>query len=193
MSLVNEHLPIGKVLEQTGDIPVIDLAVPVYIQISFVCLHFPTGQILEQPGGIPVVQLAVVVDISGRPDGRQLAGGAAVLGIGAMLVLKEPDAANRTVIPVDIFIIFHGRIGMHRLPTQATGLTEAVQAVMPDATVTVERDCYYVTPTPKPGDARKIGRQICKSGLSQYCIQISKLFCSVEIMEVKNEASDIPE
>ena len=72
-------------------------------------------------------------------------------------------------------------------------ITEAVLAVMPGATVTVERDCYYVTPTPKPGDARKIGRQICKSGLSQYCIQISKLFCSVEIMEVKNEASDKPE
>ena len=69
-------------------------------------------------------------------------------------------------------------------------ITEAVLAVMPDATVTVERDCYYVTPTPKPGDARKIGRLICKSGLSQYCIQISKLFCSVEIMEVKNETSD---
>ena len=27
-------------------------------------------------------------------------------------------------------------------------ITEAVLAVMPGATVTVERDCYYVTPTP---------------------------------------------
>lgn len=62
-----------------------------------------------------------------------------------------------------------------------TVIIEAVQSVMPEATVTVEQSCYYVTPTPKPGDARKIGRQICKSGLSYYCIQIPKLFCSVEI------------
>lgn len=67
-------------------------------------------------------------------------------------------------------------------------IVEAVHAVMPNASVTVEPDCYYVAPTPKPGDARKIGRQICKSGLSHHCIQIPKLFTSVEIKEeAKNE------
>ena len=64
-------------------------------------------------------------------------------------------------------------------------IIEAVQEVIPGATVTVKQDCYYVEPTPKPGDARKIGRQICKSGLSKYCIQIPKLFCSIEIEEEK--------
>lgn len=72
----------------------------------------------------------------------------------------------------------------------AAVIAEAVQEVMPGATVTVEQSCYYVTPTPKPGDARKIGRQICKSDLSQYCIQIPKLFCSVEIQEVNNESRE---
>ena len=69
-------------------------------------------------------------------------------------------------------------------------ITEAVHAVMPNASVTVEPDCYYVDPTPKPGDARKIGRQICKSALSQFCIQIPKLFTSIEITkEVNNDQS----
>ena len=69
-------------------------------------------------------------------------------------------------------------------------ITEAVLAVIPNAQVTVEPDCYYVEPTPKPGDARKIGRQICKSTLSQFCIQIPKLFTSIEITkEVTNEQS----
>lgn len=62
-------------------------------------------------------------------------------------------------------------------------IVEAVQEVMPGATVTVEQDCYYVDPTPKPGDARKIGKQICKSDLSQHCVLIPKLFTSIEITE----------
>ena len=67
-------------------------------------------------------------------------------------------------------------------------ITEAVHAVMPDALVSVQQDCYYVTPTPKPGDARKIGRQICKSALSRFCTSIPKLFTSIEITkEATNE------
>ena len=71
-----------------------------------------------------------------------------------------------------------------------TVIEDAIHEVMASAEVVVEKDCYYVSPTPSKGDAIRIGRQICKSGLSQYCIQISKLFCSVEIMEVKNGAKD---
>lgn len=70
-------------------------------------------------------------------------------------------------------------------------IVEAVQAAMSGAIVTVEQDCYYVVPTPKPGDARKIGKQICKSGLGQYCILIPKLFTSIEITEeASNEGTE---
>ena len=65
-------------------------------------------------------------------------------------------------------------------------ITEAVHTIMPNALVTVEPDCYYVDPTPKPGDARKIGRRICKSALSQFCIFIPKLFTSIEITKEVN-------
>lgn len=63
-------------------------------------------------------------------------------------------------------------------------ITEAVHAVMPAAIVRVEQDCYYVSPTPSQGDAIKIGRQICQSNLKHFCIQIPKLFSSIEMEEV---------
>ena len=69
-------------------------------------------------------------------------------------------------------------------------IMEAVHAVLPKAQVQIEADCYYVDPTPKPGEARKIGRQICKSTLNQFCVFIPKLFTSIEITkEVKDEQS----
>ena len=49
--------------------------------------------------------------------------------------------------------------------------------------VRVEKDCYYVSPTLSKGDAVKVGRLICKSKLSRYCIHIAKLFSSVEVKE----------
>ena len=60
-------------------------------------------------------------------------------------------------------------------------IVDAVHAVMPSAVVTVEKDCYTVDPTPTQGSAIKIGRQICQSALKTHCIQIPKLFCSVEV------------
>ena len=60
-------------------------------------------------------------------------------------------------------------------------IEDAVHEVLPHAEVKVEADCYYVEPTPKQGDAVKIGRAICKSKLRKHCIQISKLFSSVEV------------
>ena len=56
--------------------------------------------------------------------------------------------------------------------------------------IIVERDCYYVSPTPKKGDAIRIGRLICKSGLCKYCVQIPKLFLSVEMEEENNDNSE---
>ncbi len=66
-------------------------------------------------------------------------------------------------------------------------IEDAVHKVLPQAEVKVEVDCYYVEPTPKQGVAIRIGREICKSDLKKYCVQIPKLFCSeeVELEEVK--------
>lgn len=66
-------------------------------------------------------------------------------------------------------------------------IAEAVHAVLPNAVVTVEKNCYYVTPTPSQGEAIRIGRQICQSELKRYCVQIPKLFSSVELEEEANE------
>lgn len=66
-------------------------------------------------------------------------------------------------------------------------ITEAVHAVMPQAKVTVTKDCYHVSPTPTQGQAVKIGRKICESDLSQHCVKISKLFSSIKIEEEANE------
>ena len=60
-------------------------------------------------------------------------------------------------------------------------IIEAVHEFMPKASVTVEKDCYYVDPTPDRGTAVKIGRKICQSQLKESCITIRKLFASVEI------------
>ena len=63
----------------------------------------------------------------------------------------------------------------------------AVQEIMPAAKVIVESDCYYVSPSPKRGDAVKIGRAICKSNLNRHCIQLPKLFTSIPVKEGKHE------
>ena len=60
-------------------------------------------------------------------------------------------------------------------------IIEAVHEYMPTAVVRVEADCYYVSPTPSKGDAIRIGRKICESSLKEHCIQIPKLFSSIEI------------
>ena len=69
-------------------------------------------------------------------------------------------------------------------------ITEAVHQYMPQAAVRVERDCYYVDPTPPKGMAIRIGRQICKSALSRYCVQIPKLFSSIEVEEERDNEPD---
>ena len=66
----------------------------------------------------------------------------------------------------------------------------AVHEIIPSAQVAVEQDCYYVSPTPGKGDAIKIGRLICKSSLNRFCVQIPKLFSSVEIEEEKNDREE---
>lgn len=60
-------------------------------------------------------------------------------------------------------------------------IIEAVHSVMPAAQVRIDKDCYYVLPTPNRGDAIRIGRKICESDLKHYCIKVPKLFNSVEI------------
>jgi len=63
-------------------------------------------------------------------------------------------------------------------------ITKAVHQVLPAAKVTVTADGYYVSPSPDPSQARKIGRAICQSKLKKYCVQIPKLFTSIKVEEV---------
>lgn len=65
-------------------------------------------------------------------------------------------------------------------------IINAIREVMIDEKnlkVIVAKDYYTVSPTPKRGDAIRIGRIICKSSLSRHCVQIPKLFSSVEVKE----------
>ena len=59
-----------------------------------------------------------------------------------------------------------------------------------DAEVMVRKDCYYVSPTPDRGDAIRIGRLICKSDLGRHCVQIPKLFSSIEVEEEPNDEAE---
>ena len=63
-------------------------------------------------------------------------------------------------------------------------IVEAVHQIMPGAQVEIKQDCYEVTPTPAKGDAIRIGRLLSsKDVMGEYCIKISKLFCSEEVEE----------
>ena len=53
--------------------------------------------------------------------------------------------------------------------------------------VVVCEQYYEVSPSPKRNHAVAIGRKICKSGLSQHCVQVPKLFLSKEEKPGKEE------
>ena len=57
----------------------------------------------------------------------------------------------------------------------------AVQEFAPGSTVVVCQDYYTVLEPLTQSQAVKIGRRICESNLSQYCIKLSKLFNSKEV------------
>lgn len=68
-------------------------------------------------------------------------------------------------------------------------ITNAVREVMAGVNnlkVVVTKDYYTVSPTPEKGDAIRIGRIICKSALNRHCVQIPKLFSSIEVKESDN-------
>lgn len=72
-------------------------------------------------------------------------------------------------------------------------IVSAVMAAMQDVegvSVVVYEKYYEVSPSPSRGDAIAIGRMICKSGLSQYCVQIPKLFSSVEVLTGREEKNE---
>ena len=71
-------------------------------------------------------------------------------------------------------------------------ITEAVTTVMSakNVTVVVNKDSYTVSPAPSKSEAIKIGRLICKSALSQYCIQIPKLFTGENVKPKKEELNE---
>lgn len=68
-------------------------------------------------------------------------------------------------------------------------ITEAVHTILPKAGVTVKKDCYYISGTLQHGDAIKIGRLICQSELKRYCVQVPKLFSSIELEEVTDNGT----
>ena len=59
-----------------------------------------------------------------------------------------------------------------------------------DVSVVVQERYYEVSPSPGRGAAIAIGRAICKSGLGRCCVQIPKLFSSVEVSTEKEEKND---
>lgn len=72
-------------------------------------------------------------------------------------------------------------------------IIEAVMATMKDVegvSVVVHERYYEVSPSPGRGSAIAIGRAICKSGLGKCCVQIPKLFSSVEISDGKEEKNE---
>ena len=69
-------------------------------------------------------------------------------------------------------------------------ITDAVLSVRPTATVVVEKDYYTVSPSLTQSQAIKAGRQICHSNLKQYCIQLPKLFTSIQLSDREKETTD---
>lgn len=68
----------------------------------------------------------------------------------------------------------------------------AVMDVMKDVegvSVVVHEKFYAVSPSPSRSQAIAVGRKICKSGLSQHCVMIPKLFSSIEVLS-KEEKKD---
>lgn len=71
-------------------------------------------------------------------------------------------------------------------------ITAAVQEFAPGSTVVVCQDYYTVLEPLTQSQAVKIGRKICESDLSQYCIRLSKLFNSKEVTNEKAKQSQRP-
>lgn len=72
-------------------------------------------------------------------------------------------------------------------------IVAAVMAAMKDVegvSVMVYERYYEISPSPGRGTAIAIGRAICKSGLGKCCVQIPKLFSSVEVCIDKEEKND---
>lgn len=72
-------------------------------------------------------------------------------------------------------------------------IVSAVMAAMKDVegvSIVVHEKYYVVSPSPGRGAAIAIGRAICKSGLGKCCVQIPKLFSSVEVCIDKEEKND---
>ena len=59
-----------------------------------------------------------------------------------------------------------------------------------DVLVVVCERYYEVSPSPSRGAAIAVGRAICKSGLGKCCVQIPKLFSSIEVTEETEEKND---
>ena len=71
-------------------------------------------------------------------------------------------------------------------------ITTAVQEFAPGSTVVVHKNHYTVLEPLTQGQAVKIGRRICESNLSQYCIKLSKLFNSKEVTNEEPKQSKRP-
>ena len=70
------------------------------------------------------------------------------------------------------------------------GAVIAAMKDVDDISVVVHERYYEVSPSPSRGAAIAIGRAICKSGLGKCCVQIPKLFSSIELCDNKEEKND---
>lgn len=111
-----------------------------------------------------------------------------------------------SIAPLIIIWMRRGGVGMRKYYLTSPGakqkvdlrdyevvIVSAIMDVMKDVeniSVAVYEKYYEVSPSPSRGDAIAIGRMICKSGLSQYCVQIPKLFSSVEVLTGKEEKNE---
>ena len=72
-------------------------------------------------------------------------------------------------------------------------IVAAVKAAMKGVegvSVVVHERYYEISPSPSRGAAIAVGRTICKSGLGKCCVQVPKLFSSVEVSIGKEEKND---
>ena len=111
-----------------------------------------------------------------------------------------------SIAPLFIILLRQGGVGVRRyclaslqhkenvdLRDYEDVIVNAVMAAMKDiedVSVSVHEKYYEVSPSPGRGAAIAIGRAICKSGLGKCCVQIPKLFSSVEVCIDKEEKND---
>ena len=111
----------------------------------------------------------------------------------ALFFTIRPQTAMKGDEIVRKYALANGSMrGMVDLRDYSDIITAAVQEFAPGSTVVVCQDYYTVLEPLTQSQAVKIGRRICESNLSKYCIKLSKLFNSKEVTNEKSSQSQRP-